>query len=387
MSVPQVSVVMAVYNASHYIEKALYSIETQTYRNIEFIIVQDPCTDDTEKIIESYKKTASISVTHIINDIRLGISRSLNLGIALSKGDLIARMDADDISLPERIDEQVKYLKKHPDIGILGSNAFLIDEKGNYIASYVLPENHCEIKLHMLLGRPAMMHSPLMIRKKAIFNAGNYDENELCEDIDIIYRILRTNYAHNLSTPLLLYRRQNNCLSITLSDKTKQRYIALLARELSLLCPEFSDCFDTAVKLFHFDERFINTGPRYENIEGFSIFLHLVRNLYSLPHFENLGDELDSACNKIIFHMISACKLHEFNLPDLLKRETSIASPNVVNLHDYKLFSGIIGYIRHRSLKERLVWRIEKIFDNPLWLIKHDLKSLLTYFKIQKPIE
>jgi len=123
---PLVSVVMAVYNEERFIGQAIRSILGQTYSNLELIIVNDGSTDGTSEIIQKYCNDNRVrSLKHSTN---LGVSKALNNGIERGKGVFIARMDADDVSLPRRIEYQVGYLIDHENIGLLGTGAVIIDE-------------------------------------------------------------------------------------------------------------------------------------------------------------------------------------------------------------------------------------------------------------------
>ena len=121
---PLVSVIIPAYNANGFLSDAINSILNQTYKNLEIIIVDDGSTDETPKILKIFaKKDQRIKI--IRNKRNLNIANSLNIGIKSAKGNYIARMDADDISLPHRIKNQMNYLHKHPEIVILGVKSIL----------------------------------------------------------------------------------------------------------------------------------------------------------------------------------------------------------------------------------------------------------------------
>ena len=123
----KISVVMAVFNGGMYLRDSIQSILDQSLTNFEFIIIDDKSVDDSAKIITSFSDPR---IRHIRNQTNLGLAASLNKGIKLAKGEYIARMDADDISLPNRLEIQANYLDFHPDISVVGSYVQTFNEKG-----------------------------------------------------------------------------------------------------------------------------------------------------------------------------------------------------------------------------------------------------------------
>ena len=115
--VPKVTVLMPVYNGEKYLEEAIDSVLAQTLPDFEFLIIDDGSTDKTPQILKSYTDTR----LRLFHQNNRGLTRSLNKGIQFSGGEYVARMDADDIALPERLEKQVKFLDEHPEIGVVGS--------------------------------------------------------------------------------------------------------------------------------------------------------------------------------------------------------------------------------------------------------------------------
>ena len=124
---PRVSVILPAYNAEAYLKEAIDSILNQTFPDFQLIVINDCSTDGTEEIIRQYADPRLVPVK---NEKNLGIAATLNRGLSLAQGDYIARMDADDISLPHRLERQVAYLDAHPDIAVLGTNVETFDENG-----------------------------------------------------------------------------------------------------------------------------------------------------------------------------------------------------------------------------------------------------------------
>ena len=142
-----VSVVMPVYNASPFLREAIDSILNQTYPLIELIVINDGSNDagKTENIILSYGN----KVKYIKKE-NGGVASAINMGIAYANGEFIARMDADDISLPTRIELQVKYMQNHPDIGVCGTRYKRIDNLGRIQSIVELPLEHEVIKASLI---------------------------------------------------------------------------------------------------------------------------------------------------------------------------------------------------------------------------------------------
>lgn len=122
---PKISVVMPVYNGEKYLREAIDSILNQTFTDFEFIIINDASKDRTEEIIMSY---ADDRIVYLKNEQNLGVAGTLNRGLEVAKGEYIARIDADDIAVPERFSKQVKYMDKHSNVGVLGSDIIIFGE-------------------------------------------------------------------------------------------------------------------------------------------------------------------------------------------------------------------------------------------------------------------
>lgn len=182
---PKVSVIMPAYNAEKYIAEAIDSILCQTFRDFEFIILNDCSKDRTEEIILSYKDDR---IVYLKNEQNMGVAATLNKGLAAAKGEYIARMDADDISMPERFERQVNYLDANENTVVLGTLVQIFDEQGNtrqggYQAS---PE---QMKIDLLFDS-ALAHPSVMMRRDVILTLGGYDrEYEGMEDYELWCRV------------------------------------------------------------------------------------------------------------------------------------------------------------------------------------------------------
>ena len=199
---PRVSVVTSVYNGEVYLEECIDSILNQTFQDFEYIILNNGSTDRTAEILNSYTD----SRIHIINQENLGISRSLNKGINLSKSELIARLDADDYALPQRLEKQIAFMGKYPDVILCGSRILeLIGEKlSEQRIAFV--ESDQAIKKSMSLFNP-FAHSAVIFRKNIFFKAGGYNcQFKYGQDYDLWLRMLSFGEARILKEELGVVR-------------------------------------------------------------------------------------------------------------------------------------------------------------------------------------
>jgi len=206
MKSSKISVVMAVYNGMPYLEEAVKSVLSQTYNNLEFIIVDDASTDGTAKYLKSLKDKR---IKIITNSKNLGLATSLNKALKVANGEYIARMDADDISMSNRLKTQMKYLILNPKIDICGTWAILIDEEGKTIGKVHKPSQDKEIK-KMNKWIPGLIH-PTWFGKKLMFEKLNgYDPKyDMVEDYDFLIRAKKFKMA-NIKRELILWRSIRN---------------------------------------------------------------------------------------------------------------------------------------------------------------------------------
>ena len=147
---PQITVLMPVYNGEKYLRQAVDSILNQTFKDFEFLIINDGSTDKTLAILQEYKNKR---VKIINNKKNIGLTKSLNKGLKLAKGKYIARMDADDISLSNRLRKQIDFLDKHNKIGVLGTQMKIINNSNKIVGEYKTPLCHSLIVWNFLFDR------------------------------------------------------------------------------------------------------------------------------------------------------------------------------------------------------------------------------------------
>lgn len=200
---PKISVVMPAYNAENYIREAIDSILAQTFRDFEFLIIDDGSTDHTVEIIRSYSDSR---IRLYQNERNMGVAATLNRGLDLARGEYIARMDADDISLPERFAKQAAYMDAHPDVAVCGSNIILFSE-GAPERPYFYASSDAQIRANMVFNS-AFAHPSVFLRKHVLEKARlRYDcQYEKAEDYELWVRILQHAKGKNIQEPLLRYR-------------------------------------------------------------------------------------------------------------------------------------------------------------------------------------
>lgn len=205
----EVSVLMPVYNGGKFLKKAIESILNQTFTHFEFIIINDGSTDSTEEIILNYNDPR---IRYIKNESNLKLIATLNKGIHLSKGTYIVRMDADDISLPTRIEKQLRYMNDHPDVAICGS-WFSEVTTNNQIVKYESVSDDIKYKM---LYQCHFCHPSMIFRKSTLLEYEMlFDSNYLhAEDYEFFSRICENNKVANLPEVLLQYRVHEGGVSI-----------------------------------------------------------------------------------------------------------------------------------------------------------------------------
>ncbi len=202
-NIPRVTVLMSVYNGEKYLREAIDSVLSQTFGDFELLIINDGSTDGTWEILESYKDAR----IRLFNQDNMGLTRSLNKGIQLSRCEYIARMDADDIALPERLGKQVRFLDEHPEIAAVGS--FHHEENLTRAVSIKkFPADDPAIR-KILLKKNPISHPTVMIRRSILIKIGCYNEGEeykYIEDYELWSRLARAYKLANIPEALVIKR-------------------------------------------------------------------------------------------------------------------------------------------------------------------------------------
>jgi glycosyltransferase involved in cell wall biosynthesis len=196
---------MATYNHARHLGKAIDSILEQTIGDLEFIIVDDGSTDETPKILDQCRDPRII---RLVNSTNLGLAASLNRGLEIAKGEYIARMDSDDVSLPGRLENQMRYLDNHHEVGIVGTQYKQIGREGAQGNESHMPLTHGLILWEYLtrLAYP-LTHATIMMRSDVIKQYGGYNEEfQREQDGELFLRICRRTRLANLAEPLYVVR-------------------------------------------------------------------------------------------------------------------------------------------------------------------------------------
>ena len=214
MSDPRVSVVLSVYNGDRFIREAIESVLSQTFREFEFLIIDDGSTDRSREIICSYDDSR---IRFIENTKNLGLTRSLNVGLRQAHAPLIARQDADDISHPLRLEKQVGFMDLHPTVALLGTQAQVIDADGVPIA---YPEHRKATQAESILWQMAVdsafVHTSVIFRRDVVLGRlGGYDETYTNgQDADLWSRLAGKYGVRNLPDTLVRSRVHAGSISV-----------------------------------------------------------------------------------------------------------------------------------------------------------------------------
>ncbi len=232
---------MAVYNGEKYLAEAIESILKQTFGDFEFIIVDDGSTDRTMELLTSFA-TRDERIRIIANEKNIGLAGSLNSAIEIAQGELIARMDADDISLPDRFEKQVRFLSNHSTVRIVGGSLIQINEVGNKQGRLVPPSSSSLIRWNMLLGNGIVAsHPSVMMDTVFIRTLGGYGDFRAAQDFELWSRTfdmdpfpitnLEDNllyYRHHLQMNTKQFSQVQENIAITTRLKTIERLIGVL---------------------------------------------------------------------------------------------------------------------------------------------------------------
>jgi glycosyltransferase involved in cell wall biosynthesis len=216
---------MPVYNGDKYLAIAIESILNQSYKNFEFIIINDGSTDSSEKIILSYNDNR---ILYIKNETNLGLIKSLNKGIELAKGNYIARMDADDISLPNRLMHQHEFMENNSAVGVCGCNYFQFSgSHKKYQKAFIL---HDEIFANMLFNS-SVIHPSLFIRRNILNNFNQVFDNKFkhAEDYELWSRLIFISKFSSVNSTDFMYRLHKN--QVTKVHSSEQIINANLVRK------------------------------------------------------------------------------------------------------------------------------------------------------------
>lgn len=296
--VPSVSVVMPAYNAAKYLREAIDSILAQTYRDFEFIIINDGSTDRTKEIILNYDDPR---IVYLENEKNSGICVTLNKGLNAAQGRYIVRMDADDISLPERLAIQVEYMDKHPEIGVCGSDIIVFGEgKEESIFEQIHLSDDCAAGL---LFNPCLAHPSVIINNQILKyrNLCYEDSYRGLEDFKLWWEFAKISKIGNINKPLIRYRHHKG--QETRNVKASTLLVSNAFRELRY------ESF--GIKLSEKAKEVINeySYGHYESfgIEEFDVFLNILSQVCKSHEIPILTSRkaLKKTCGKALAYVLS----------------------------------------------------------------------------------
>ncbi len=265
---PVVSVLLPVWNGERFLASAIESILEQTFEELELIVVDDGSDDSSAAIARRFAERDPRVV--LLRRAHQGVPSALNAGIAAARGRYIARMDADDISLPARLEKQLAYLDSHPDVVAVGSWVGVIDEDGGYIAERRFAMEHRQITASLLVGLTPFSHPTTVVRREVLLAVHGYDvDRHPSDDFDLWLRLSEIGKLANLPEALLLYRRHADAVGIRERKEQLAMSQAIVnearkRRSLSPLRPRFLSPGTNDAARYHFEcARFaLLSGPR-----------------------------------------------------------------------------------------------------------------------------
>jgi hypothetical protein len=227
--IPVVSFVMSVRDGERYLAAAIDSVLEQSFTDFELVVIDDGSTDSSPRILDEYASSDARVLVHRHENV--GLVTSLNRGVAYARSALIARLDADDVARPDRLERQVGYLMRHPEVGLVGGAAVFIDETGRAFAEGRYPAGDAEIRDAFSTTTP-FVHSAVTMRREVFDAAGGYRAAFLyAEDLDLWLRIGAVSRLANLDETVVSYRIHSQ--QITVMQLEQQSLSTLGARVAS----------------------------------------------------------------------------------------------------------------------------------------------------------
>jgi glycosyltransferase involved in cell wall biosynthesis len=221
----KITVLMPAYNAGKYIREAITSVLEQTYRNFELLVINDGSTDDTISVVLSFKDPRIV----LVDQDHHGVAQALNTGLRLADTYYVARFDADDICMPDRLEKQFNFLEDHPDYILVGSDAEYILEQGDFLFSFkCIAHSNEEVQRNMYVYCP-FIHSSVMYKRDEVIEAGGYDAHaHHFEDYLLWTSLSKMGKMQNLREPLIKVRF--NPASVTIDEKWRGERFRQLKR-------------------------------------------------------------------------------------------------------------------------------------------------------------
>jgi len=218
---PAISVIMPVYNAGAFLGAALESVLAQTFGDFEFIVIDDGSSDASPQVLREYAaRDRRVRLTVRPNR---GLTPTLNEGVSLARGEYVARMDCDDVSLPGRFQSQLDYLRADPGLVCVGGHFELIDERGRLLTRLRPPSDDATIQQLLLRGHTAICHPAAMMRRDAVVRVGGYDAYfKTTQDLDLWLRLGEIGRLGNVPEVVLKFRQHGGSVSETRGEEQRR---------------------------------------------------------------------------------------------------------------------------------------------------------------------
>jgi glycosyltransferase involved in cell wall biosynthesis len=241
VSRPAVSVLMAVHNGAAWVGDAVASVLGQTAGDLELIVIDDGSTDATPEVLASLRDAR----LHVERHSRAGLTVALNRALQSARAPLAARLDADDLALPERLARQRAFLEAHPGVGLLGTGAREVDPAGRQVAVVRPPTDDAAIRRALIRANP-FVHSSVMMRRTVLDRVGGYDPAlPVAQDYDLWMRMARVTDMANLPEALVIRRLAPGRVSALRDDErlraeARVRWRAVRSRAYPWWCTVFA---------------------------------------------------------------------------------------------------------------------------------------------------
>ncbi len=294
---------MSVYNGERYLRESVQSILNQTFTDLELIIVEDGSVDSTWDILTRFED-GDKRIRLVQNKDNLGLPKSLNRGLALARGQYIARQDADDVSLPERLNTQIKFMEHNAKVGLLGTAYSVVNGRGQIEAVQRHPQTDTEIRWQMLFHN-AFCHTSVMF-SRGLLDRGSflYDETlTYSQDYELWTRMLQQTIAANLEIPLVEWRKSDNAISAAFREEQQLAATMISGKQINRLFPGRSIPLAEVARLREWYHAF----PRRPERQHMEVYLQLVEILSAFARRSDIDRKiLNNISRKWIDRMLSS---------------------------------------------------------------------------------
>jgi glycosyltransferase involved in cell wall biosynthesis len=274
MYYPKITVLMSVYNGSTFLRDAIESVLNQTFNDFELLIIDDGSTDNPLSIIDSFNDSR---IRVISNSRNIGLTKSLNIGLTKARGVYIARMDADDASLLNRLEVQYRYFKDNPNVTLLGGGCYYIDSQNIVLREKLRKTGHEDIKFYCFFNNP-FIHSSVMFKKDCLNTIGGYNEfYKYAQDYDLWSRWVDYYKVANLKQIVVKWRSTPMSISNAKRDKQarfgRRVSVNFYRKQLSGL-DKIDDCILHAIR----DDNYV--GLSESNMSEVKFVVHKMVNKF-----------------------------------------------------------------------------------------------------------